>query len=150
MVESKLVQLDAANRDAAYLCGRLLAVLEVVQREALGDINATIVDRFFGTASSTPASVFARLVRGAQPHLKTLRRDKPGMHHILEEQLMDIMNMEQGLRDFPTTLTLIDQGRFALGYYHQRAANRAIRIERAKRRRAEAEAHDTDEGGDIE
>lgn len=78
MTEGELVRLDPANRDQAYLCGRLLAVLEATQRAALGDVNATIVDRYFGTASSAPASVFGRLLRGAQPHLGKLRRDRPG------------------------------------------------------------------------
>lgn len=133
---SELVQLDPANRDPAYLCGRLLAVLEAIQREALGDINATIVDRFFGTASSAPASVFGRLLRGAQPHMKTLGRDKPGMHNIFENRLMDVTQGISGKDGFPKTLSLEKQGLFALGYYHQRANDRAERIARANRRRA--------------
>lgn len=136
VTDQELVRLDEQSREPAYLCGRLLAILEAVQREALGDINASIVDRFFGTASSAPASVFARLVRGAQPHLKTLSRDKPGMHNIFENQLMDVMQGISGRDGFPMTLDLEKQGLFALGYYHQRAADRAERIARASRRRA--------------
>lgn len=60
-----MVQLDPDNPNSAYRCGRLLAVLEAVQRLAIPGIKATVVDRFFGTASSAPASVFGRLVRGA-------------------------------------------------------------------------------------
>jgi CRISPR-associated protein Csd1 len=122
MTEAELVQLDPANRDPAYLCGRLLAVLEATQRAALGDVGATIVDRYFGTASSAPASVFGRLLRGAQPHLGKLRRDRPGAYSGLQQRLMDV---QRGLDHFPRTLTLEQQGRFALGYYHQRAADRA-------------------------
>ncbi len=127
VAESELVQRDPANRDPAYLCGRLLAVLEATQRAALGDVNATIVDRYFGTASSAPASVFGRLIRGTQSHLSKLRRDprKRGAYHALQGRLMDIMNMETGLRSFPPTLDLGKQGLFALGYYHQRADDRA-------------------------
>lgn len=122
-----LQELDLSNRDSAYLCGRLLAVLESIQRAALGDINATIVDRYYGTASSAPATVFSRLLRGAQPHLGKLRRDprKQGAYIALQNRLMDIMNEENGLTTFPLVLNLPRQGLFALGYYHQRAADRA-------------------------
>lgn len=125
--QATLESLDLTNRDPAYLCGRLLAVLESIQRAALGDINATIVDRYYGTASSAPASVFSRLLRGAQPHLGKLRRDprKQAAHRALQNRLMDIMNSETGLSDFPRVLSLPSQGLFALGYYHQRAADRA-------------------------
>ena len=144
MTASDLVQLDPANRDPAYLCGRLLAVLEAIQREALGDISASIVDRFFGTASSAPASVFGRLLRGAQPHLKTLSRDKRGMYNIFENRLLDVTQGISGRDGFPKTLSLEKQGLFALGYYHQRAADRAERIARASRRRAANEGTPTD------
>ncbi len=116
--EDAMVQLDPENRNPAYLCGRLLAVLEAVQRAALPRINATITDRFFGTASSAPASVFGRLLRGAQPHLSTLRRDRPGLHHFWQRRIEGVL---AGLERFPKTLTLEEQGVFALGYYHQRA-----------------------------
>ncbi|HLZ20631.1 MAG TPA: type I-C CRISPR-associated protein Cas8c/Csd1, partial [Ktedonobacterales bacterium] len=113
-------KLDMTNRDPAYLCGRLLAVLESIQYAALGETNATIVDRYFGTASSAPASVFGRLLRGAQPHLATLRRGKPGAFARLDEALREIST---GLETFPYTLSLEKQGLFALGYYHQRASD---------------------------
>jgi CRISPR-associated protein Csd1 len=116
--EDAMVQLDPENRNPAYLCGRLLAVLEAVQRAALPRINATITDRFFGTASSAPALVFGRLLRGAQPHLMRLRRDRPGLHHFWQRRIEEVM---AGLEGFPKTLTLEEQGIFALGYYHQRA-----------------------------
>ncbi|HEX5502616.1 MAG TPA: type I-C CRISPR-associated protein Cas8c/Csd1 [Thermomicrobiales bacterium] len=122
VADQELVRLNPGNRDPAYLCGRLLAVLEATQRAALGDINATIVDRYFGTASSAPASVFGKLIRGAQPHLSRLRRDRPGTYAALQQRLEEA---QAGLRAFPPTLTLTEQGLFALGYYHQRAADRA-------------------------
>src|SRR5437660_12663724 len=61
------------EKDAAYLCGRLLAQLDYIQHRALGKINATIVDRFYGTASVSPAVVFPRLLKGAIPHLASIR-----------------------------------------------------------------------------
>jgi CRISPR-associated protein Csd1 len=115
------VDLDPEARDAPYLCGRLLAELESLQRSALGkSINATVVDRYFGTASSAPALVFARLLRGAQPHLSKLRREQPNVSRMYDERLQDVL---RHLPDFPQTLALRDQARFALGYYHQKASH---------------------------
>ncbi len=133
--EGFMVQLDPGNPSPAYRCGRLLAVLEEVQRLAIPGANTTIVDRFFGTASSAPASVFGRLLRGAQPHLAKLGRDRPGAHVALQRRLEDI---QAGLSGFPRILTLEDQGVFALGYYHQRAFDRAQAREASERRRAGA------------
>lgn len=121
--EHDMVQLHPDHPEPAYHCGRLLAVLEQIQRSAIGsNINATIVDRFYGTASTAPASVFGRLLRGAQPHLSKLQRDRPGAAYALQERLEEIMS---ALPAFPHTLNLKQQGLFALGYYHQRAYNRA-------------------------
>jgi CRISPR-associated protein Csd1 len=129
-------ELDTGNSDSAYLCGRLFAELEAAQHAALGDVGATIVDRYYGTASSAPATVFGRLVRGVQPHLAKLRRDRRGAYHAIDQRLQEIL---EGLEGFPTTLTLEQQGRFALGYYHQRAADRL-----AARTRREQRGHEDD------
>ena len=146
----ELVGLDQNNRKPAYLCGRLLAVLEATQRAALGDVNATIVDRYYGTASSAPASVFGRLVKGAQPHLSKLRRDprRQGAYYALQNRLMDILNEDSGLATFPLVLDLPSQGMFALGYYHQRAADRAAA--RSNRSLAPIVRNDEDADGPIE
>jgi CRISPR-associated protein Csd1 len=109
---------------AAYHCGRLLAELEAVQRSALGNINASLVDRYYGAASSTPAKAFSPLLRGVQSHLGKLRKNAPGINKLREEQLEEIMShFNEG--KLPNTLTVGSQAIFALGYYHQRAANRA-------------------------
>jgi CRISPR-associated protein Csd1 len=117
---STLEKLDPANQNPAYLCGRLLAVLEGVQRSALPGVKATIVDRFYGTASTAPAAVFSRLLRGSQSHLGKLRKEKPGLYYRWQQLLEGVM---ANLASFPPILTLEEQGYFALGYYHQRAAN---------------------------
>jgi len=132
--EDDMVQLDRDNPSPAYRCGRLFAVLEEAQRLAVPGIKATIADRFFGTASSAPASVFGRLVRGAQPHLAKLERDRPGAAFALQRRLEEI---QAGIppTGYPRTLALEDQGLFALGYYHQRAFDRAQAREAAERRR---------------
>ena len=117
-----MVQLDSENRHPGYLCGRLLAVLEAVQRAAIPGANTTITDRFFGAASTAPASVFGRLLRGAQAHLSKLRKERRGTYEALERKLEEV---QAGLNAFPKILSLEQQGFFSLGYYHQRAADRA-------------------------
>ena len=117
-----MVQLDDQNRNPAYLCGRLLAVLEAVQRAAIPSASTTITDRFFGAASTAPASVFGLLLRGARSHLNQLRVQRRGAFEVLERKLEEI---QSSLTTFPKTLSLEQQGFFNLGYYHQRAADRA-------------------------
>jgi CRISPR-associated protein Csd1 len=118
--EDYMVSLEMENKEPAYLCGRLLAVLESIQYHALGKVGATIVDRFYGTASSAPASVFGNLMKGSQAHLSKLRKEKPGLQHNLQVELQSVL---QNLTGFPKTLGMQGQALFALGYYHQRAAH---------------------------
>lgn len=106
---------------AAYTCGRLLALLEEIQRAALGSLNATLVDRYYGAASNTPAVAFPPLLRGARAHLSKLRKEKGGAAKRLEETLEEVIAQ---LPTFPKTLNLQQQGLFGLGYYHQRAEQR--------------------------
>jgi CRISPR-associated protein Csd1 len=138
-----MVDMDALNpnpqleppENAAYHCGRLLAELEAIQKTAQGNINATLVDRYYGAASSTPAKAFAPLMRGVQNHLSTLRKKSPGLYKLCDQQLEEIMlNFHD--KKFPSTLAMSDQAIFALGYYHQRAANRAA-IAKAKSDKAD-------------
>lgn len=112
------VRLDKQSINPGYLLGRLFAVLEAAQRSALGgQVNATIRDRYYGAASATPASVFPVLLRNTQNHLGKLRKEKPGMAVNLEKDIREIVD---GLSDsFPKSLRIEDQGRFAIGYYHQ-------------------------------
>ncbi len=128
---AQMTELAETSTNSAYLCGRLLAVLDAVQRQALGNPNATIIDRYYGAASTAPASVFGTLLHGSQNHLGKLRKTSRGAYFALEERLEDIM---AGLDEFPRTLTLEEQGLFALGFYHQRARDRAQRQERQQRR----------------
>lgn len=129
--EDAMVRLDEENLQPAYLCGRLLAVLEQVQFVAVSP-KATLIDRFYGTASTAPASVFSRLLKGAQAHLGKLRKEKPGAYVALQDRLEGIMG---NLSGFPKVLTLEEQGWFSLGYYHQRAWDRT----QAKARKAAGE-----------
>jgi CRISPR-associated protein Csd1 len=131
--EDTMVALQEDHPEAAYQCGRLLAVLEDIQYAADKEVGATIIDRFYGTASSAPASVFGRLLRGAQPHLSKL---EPPAEAALQNRLAEILGRIDAQEGFPKTLDLQQQGFFALGYYHQRAAARAARIEAKKAKEA--------------
>jgi CRISPR-associated protein Csd1 len=100
--------------DVPYRLGRLFAVLERIQQRAQPGINATIRDRYYGAASTTPVAVFTTLLRLKNAHLKKLA-DNQIIH--FERLLGEVL---QPVKDFPRQLTLTEQGRFALGYYHQR------------------------------
>jgi len=113
--------LDREQVSPGYLCGRLLAVLEAVQYAAVGDVGADIVDRFYGRAASAPRAAFPILLRLAQSHLRTVKRDKPGLAVTQERELQEILGKLPGGPGFPAFLPLEEQGRFALGFYHQRA-----------------------------
>lgn len=108
--------LDPTNTNNAYRLGRLFAALEKTQEDASPGINATIRDRYYGAASSTPASVFSTLLRLKNHHIGKLH---PGQAVNREKLIGEIMN---GLDRFPGHLPLPEQARFALGYYHQRQA----------------------------
>ncbi|MDJ0687764.1 MAG: type I-C CRISPR-associated protein Cas8c/Csd1 [Xenococcaceae cyanobacterium MO_188.B32] len=113
--------LEGSDR-SAYYCGRLLAVLEAIQRKAIGSVNASLTDRYYGAASSTPANVFGNLMKGSVNHLAKLRKQMPGTYNALERRLEEVtLNLPM----FPKTLNPQQQGLFALGYYHQRASDRA-------------------------
>lgn len=111
-----LPMLDLSNANPAYRLGRLFAALEKVQEEASPGLNATIRDRYYGAASSTPVAVFTTLLRLKNAHLKKL---SVGRAMGFEKLLGEILNP---VADFPKHMPLPDQGRFALGYYHQRQA----------------------------
>lgn len=132
--EDYMTKLDLESRDPAYLCGRLLAVLESIQRQALPGIKATLIDRFFGTASSAPASVFGTLMRMSQSHLAKLRKEKPGAYHALQRRIEDVVH--PGLTSFPKTLTMQQQALFSLGFYHQQASDRSEAMAAKKDKKA--------------
>lgn len=108
--------LDQGNTNIGYRLGRLFAVLEKIQTDANPGLNATIRDRFYGAASSTPVIVFANLMRLSNHHLSKLEKKKLGLSIMYKQLLSEIMS---AINDFPAHLVLADQGRFAIGYYHQ-------------------------------
>lgn len=110
------VSLDKENTNPGYRIGRLFAVLEKIQEEASPGINATIRDRYYSSASGTPASVFPILLRMKNHHLGKLEKGR----EVYFEKLLGEVVSEVGANGFPAQLSLADQGRFAIGYYHQR------------------------------
>lgn len=107
------VALDKDNRNPAYLCGRLFAVLEKLQQDASGNsLNRTIKDAYFASAASKPATIFPKLLKLAQNHLK--KSKNPVFYNRLMQEVMDEINGE-----FPEILPLVEQGKFMIGYYQQ-------------------------------
>ncbi len=110
------IMLDNENTDPAYLLGRLFAVLEKTQEDALGNLNSGIRDRFYSSASATPVVVFPRLLRTYQHHLSGLN----GGAKVNRERLIQEILSSVDAAGFPNQLSLKSQGIFAIGYYHQR------------------------------
>jgi CRISPR-associated protein Csd1 len=117
--EQMTVFLNEDHPNPAYQCGRLMAVLADLQRSALGDVGAGIVQRYYAAASSTPALILGRLTRTSQFHLGKL---DPGLAYWYEGKIAGIWaRLENNL---PMTLNLEEQSLFALGYYQQIADKR--------------------------
>ncbi len=115
--EEVQMSLDENNMNIGYRLGRLFATLEKIQQEANPGINATIRDRFYGAASGTPSTVFGNLMRLKNHHLAKL--ESTGRRVFFEKLLCQIIDGVEAKIAFPTHLNLEDQGRFAIGYYHQ-------------------------------
>ena len=111
--------LDTSNKETAYVCGRIFAVLERIQWHALGETNATIRDRYFSSASTTPGLAFGRLMNLTQKHLSKIKGEKPGLYVNLDRELQALCKDIED-KEFPATFRLEEQGAFALGYYHQK------------------------------
>ena len=109
------VMLDKDNTNQGYLCGRLFAVLDRIQEDA-NSINS-IRERYMNAASSTPASVFSTILNLSLHHMENLSRDgKKIFYEKLKQEIIDKISAE----GFPLHLDLQDQGRFFVGYYHQK------------------------------
>ena len=114
--EELSVALDINNTNQAYLCGRLFAVLQKIQETAAAPakLNRTIKDAYFSSAASKPALVFPKLISLSQNHMKKLDERNYVFFNKLTEEIISKLEGQ-----FPDTLTLTDQGRFMIGYYHQ-------------------------------
>lgn len=133
--------LNEDHPDPAYHCGRLMAMLAAVQYRALGDVGAGLIQRYYASASTTPALVLGRLTRTSQFHLDKLDRGLARWH---EGRIADTWGR---IKDsVPPTLTLEQQSLFALGYYQQIAHDRV----RTKAAAAEAEIPDAVEAEETD
>ena len=108
------MSLDRNRQDIGYVLGRLFAVLEKTQAEANPGLNATIADRYFGSASSTPIAVFGTLMRLLPHHLNKLEFEGRAVQ--LQWEIRQIL---EHCKRFPNHLNLEQQGLFAIGYYHE-------------------------------
>jgi CRISPR-associated protein Csd1 len=115
------VALDPSETDKGYVLGRLFAVYEEIQRAALGgNVNATIKDKFYGSASATPRKVFGFLESGSANHLAKVRKLSAGRAvnlQRLQDEIMDLMEPSKG--PYPAFFSADEQAFFGLGYHHQ-------------------------------
>ena len=107
--------LDKSNTNQGYLCGRLFAILENLQYAA--NKQNSIRSGYMNAASSTPSVVYPTLLKLSNSHYSKLAKEKKGLAKIFDNQKMEILSL---IQDFPDSLSLSDQGRFFLGYYHQK------------------------------
>lgn len=124
--EELTVKLNFECTDQAYILGRLFSLLEEIQylahhnksdNNSKTDINTTIKDSYFSSASSTPAVVFPMLIDLAQKHLKKIKIDRPGMFNTKQIELTELVSMLD--EEFPSRMTMQEKGVFQIGYYHQ-------------------------------
>lgn len=116
--EEITVSLDITNMNPAYRLGRLFAVLELIQEKASPGINTTIRDRFYGAAASSPVTVFPQLLKLKNHHVAKLPTGSKVYFESLIGEIID--GIDGSKAEMPAHLALEDQGRFAVGYYHQR------------------------------
>ncbi|MEG1752879.1 MAG: type I-C CRISPR-associated protein Cas8c/Csd1, partial [Christensenella sp.] len=118
--EEITVALNKESTNEAYLLGRVFAILERIQRDALGDnVNATIKDKFFSTACANPVRVFPNLIKLCQHHItKAKSNNKFGNMYYMERALQECMG-NLPVDSFPASQNMEAQGRFILGYYQQ-------------------------------
>lgn len=150
VTDANLEALDPRRPEPAYHLGRLLAVLDDVQSSVMR-ANTTLVDRFYGSMSTTPYAVVGRLLHGSQAHLQKLRKESRYIYDQKQALLEDVMG---SLKDIPAKpLSTPEQALFSLGYYHQRAAISSDIRERSAAKKAKAAqgtapADDTTNEGD--
>ena len=114
------VTLLEKNKDQGYVLGRMFAVMERAQTAAVGDVNATIKDRFIGSAAATPGRVFPSLLRNHQNHMAKLRKNSAGLCIKFEKEMDAITKLMDEDPFFPSALNSTEQGNFYIGYYQER------------------------------
>ena len=115
--ETIMQTINTDNKDIAYNLGRLLCVYGKIQESALGNVNASVTDKFYSAASTSPAYVFGRLASTSNYHLKKI--SNKGLSVYYKKMLCEITS---NIDAFPKTLSLVEQANFALGFYQQEQA----------------------------
>ncbi|MGI6345665.1 MAG: type I-C CRISPR-associated protein Cas8c/Csd1 [Limisphaerales bacterium] len=114
--QEKNMALNKEEKNIGYLLGRLFGILEEIQKEASGDLNATIKDRFFSAAMETPKRIFPELRKLSEHHLKKIKTyKKDGFNKTIDNIINNI-----SIENVPSTLSIEDQWNFIVGYHHQR------------------------------
>ena len=114
--------LDKSNSNPAYLAGRLFALLERIQEEAIPEVKANITDRYFRTASATPGIIFGRLLQLSAFHLSSIKKKQGGRGYYFDRQIQEVLELlPGGQATFDKFFTPDQQSIFAVGYYHQKA-----------------------------
>jgi CRISPR-associated protein Csd1 len=136
----KMERLNTERANQGYLCGRLLAILEEIQqRAARYRLNATLVERYIGSASTSPGTTFPQLLKLAESgHLPKIRKERMGYGR-MREMMQDVCTGIDESGGFPSVLSLREQGEFMLGFYHQRAEFAQQRELARKQRQADSE-----------
>jgi CRISPR-associated protein Csd1 len=124
--ETCMPSLDPDAPYPAYQCGRMFAVLEQIQRAALGgDVNTTIADKYLPAATTTPRAMLVMLQKNSSGHLRRLRRTSTGAYYALNSRLDEVLGHLDAGHNIPPVLDIEGQAQFILGYHHQRAADLA-------------------------
>ncbi len=116
------MKLNEDIKDTAYILGRIFSVREGIQKAANPDLNATIKDRYFDAASTTPARIFPILEHLTNHHLRKISGDKPGRKAFFEKQMAQLVSKLDASEGIPKILNAEEQGMFILGYYQQTQA----------------------------
>lgn len=111
------MELNEKCTNQAYVLGNLFALLEEIQSDANPNINTTIKDKYFTSASSTPAAIFPFLIELAQKHLKKIKNGNTGYCIAKQKELTKIISKMD--EEFPSRMTMQEKGIFQIGYYHQ-------------------------------
>jgi CRISPR-associated protein Csd1 len=144
-----LVALDRDEINIGYRLGRLFALLDYAQYLSVGAVNAGVKEKFFASASSTPRRIFPSLLRMSQNHLSDARKsaEKQKRAGYIDSEIKQVMDGLEAHVPFPTTLSLDDQGRFIVGFYHQKPGPRGAKTNAAD---AAPDAPDAENGDPTE
>jgi CRISPR-associated protein Csd1 len=126
-------QLNPNSTEPGYVCGRIMAMLEAIQRKAMPKVNTTITDKYLTTAVVSPRAVLTRLRIGARPHLRTIARTSEPAGRAMENRMRDAFDL---LDTLPAHLNAEQQALFILGYEHQRAHSARAAAEAIRAREA--------------